>query len=521
MSITSTDLDHLLITQSVLDAIHSTIGALPAEQGGLLGGRYEDGIVTDFEFDSTAVRSSGTYSPNTQVLNELLENEWNPRGIRLLGFIHSHPPGMASLSPGDLSYAQKILDHIPDLERLLLPLVLPSSSAKGPKIVPFAVTRSEEGVDVKKLDLRVLEESMLNEIIDDTTEELVENADDGHRQPARIISATRWGNLRFRSEYTANATLNLTETFDRVQSAYDIPRLAKSRIIYIGAGGAAQYVEEMARCGVGEHVLIDPDTVSLTNIGTQQVYRRDVGRNKVDCIAERIAEINPEAAINTCAMSLNDIDDDAFELLALKPIGCRPAPEQTLLCGLTDSFAAQARVNRLAIKYRLPSLCAQLYHQGKGAEVTFTHPNVTLACHRCILSPRYEAYLQQRFTNDVTSHGTPIFATTRVNAIKGFLTLAVLHHGSNHPRFGPLLKRIGHRNLVQLRMDPDLDLKVFDRTFGGENPRTLFDEAVWLNQTQNPDCPDCTTGPIHDTRHLPQGSAEAFAQPAALERPTR
>ena len=35
--------------------------------------------------------------------------------------------------------------------------------------------------------------------------------------------------------------------------------------------------------------------------------------------------------------------------------------------------------------------------------------------------------------------------------------MAILHHETGHPRYGNLLDRIGNRNLVQVRMDTDLD----------------------------------------------------------------
>jgi len=112
--------------------------------------------------------------------------------------------------------------------------------------------------------------------------------------------------------------------------------------------------------------------------------------------------------------------------------------------------------------------------------------------------------------NEVTSHGTPIFATTRLNAIKGFLALALIHHGSQHPRWGNMLSRIGKRNLVQLRMDPDfaetLGIKVFDRVLdGADKDKLFFDDIVWLPEDQEcPEtgyerCPDCGgTGDLRD-----------------------
>jgi hypothetical protein len=164
---------------------------------------------------------------------------------------------------------------------------------------------------------------------------------------------------------------------------------------------------------------------------------------------------------------------------------------------MTDDFYAQARVNRLALNFGLPSLCAQVYAEGRGAEVTFTHPEVTRACHRCILQSRYDAYLLRGFRNTTTSSGTPFYATARLNAIKQWIALALLHHNSAHPRWSGMLGRIDQRNLAQLRLDPDSDLPGVQQAFLGADPLRLFsDEAVWLpqNPTAGSDgepCPDC------------------------------
>jgi hypothetical protein len=272
----------------------------------------------------------------------------------------------------------------------------------------------------------------------------------------------------------------------------------------------------MARAGVGEHVLIDPDNVAETNLATQQTYRRDIGAPKVDCVAERIRDINPNATVVTHKAWLDEFDDDQFIRLAKEPLRRASADEPlvTLVCGLTDSFDAQARVNRLGLTFGLPTLCGQVYREGRGAEITFNYPGITPACHRCALNSRYRAY-QQGFQNDVTSDGTPIFTAGRINALLGFVAMALLHHGSKHARWGGLLERIGKRSLIQIRMDPDLQLPVFQRVFGGgDAQRILFDDVVWLPQdpdcaaTGFPTCPDCggtgdlrnAIGTIKDTR---------------------
>jgi hypothetical protein len=83
------------MTAEVLSEIERTVGSLPAEQGGILGGRPNEGVISHYHFDAEGSRTGVTYSPNAKLLTELLQKEWNPRGIRLMGFVHSHPRGAA------------------------------------------------------------------------------------------------------------------------------------------------------------------------------------------------------------------------------------------------------------------------------------------------------------------------------------------------------------------------------------------------------------------------------------------
>lgn len=510
----------LRISRAVLDRVEQTVGRQPAESGGMLGGSRDDFIVRNFVFDRCASRNVVQYSPNCEFLNSLLRHEWNPRDVYLLGFIHSHPRSCRQPSIGDLQYAERILEHVPDLPYLLMPIVMTRPDHGRFEILPFAALRDRATAVVRIVTLNL-------EVLEDDSQppgDFGRKVEVGGERASDAVAA---GAVQVRFDDGAGED-SLCATFQRVEGAYDLSRLAASRVVAVGAGGSAQFLEDLARAGVGEFVIIDPDVVSESNLATQQVYRRDLGRPKVDCVGERIRDINPHAVIVRIQKRLNEIDDREFQRLAgdalrswksnatmlwgmpaLKvPVEVTLPPAVTLLGGFTDNFEAQARINRLALHLGHPSLCAQVYHEGRGAEVTFTYPGTTPACHRCALSSRYTAYLQDGYRNQVTSDGTPIFATSRLNAIKGFVALALLHHGTPHPRWGKLLERIGPRNLIQVRMDPDLALATFERVFAGaDHERLLFDEVVWLPQKPDcpannfPTCPDCGgSGDLREAR---------------------
>ncbi|MBE5866014.1 MAG: tRNA threonylcarbamoyladenosine dehydratase [Lachnospiraceae bacterium] len=78
-----------------------------------------------------------------------------------------------------------------------------------------------------------------------------------------------------------------------------IKKLQDSKVAVFGVGGVGGYVvEALVRSGVGSFVLIDNDTVSLSNLNRQIIATRDtVGRDKVDVMRERIHSINPQAEV--------------------------------------------------------------------------------------------------------------------------------------------------------------------------------------------------------------------------------
>jgi hypothetical protein len=528
------DLPLLILHWGVLENIIKTIGCLKAESGGVLGGNNGSLEVSHYYFDETSQNSAVTYSPDCNLLNELFKSDWNPQGIRLRGFVHSHPGFMSSPSCGDQMYAERILKAINDLDYLWLPIINSVPDIGRFILTPWAVYRVENGIALVKgriqlthiplesgltiCGLDIAESIHEGESLDElsigkylpeptlsslSTSSLCNLIDEG----AQNIDSENCGDEHNPSEEDPKL-YDVHNTFDRVQDAYDLDLMKKARIISVGAGGAADWLENLARAGVEQFFLIDFDVVSETNLATQQTYRKDIGRPKVTCIAERIRDINPNAITITIQKRLDEITDDEMQRLATESIHGRK-PGRTIICGLTDSFFAQARVNRLALHFGIPSLCAQMYKEGRGGEITFTYPGVTPACHRCILSSRYRYFLEQGNSNDVTSHGTPIFATTRLNATKGFITLALIHHGSKQPRWGDMLSRIGNRNLVQLRLDPDIEtmgIKVFDRVFDkADKSRLFYDEVLWLPQKQecletgHEPCPDCGgTGDLRD-----------------------
>ena len=76
-------------------------------------------------------------------------------------------------------------------------------------------------------------------------------------------------------------------------------KLKNARVAVFGLGGVGGYtVEALARSGVGALVLVDHDTISLTNINRQILATTEtVGMSKAEAAAQRVKAINPDIQV--------------------------------------------------------------------------------------------------------------------------------------------------------------------------------------------------------------------------------
>lgn len=92
--------------------------------------------------------------------------------------------------------------------------------------------------------------------------------------------------------------------------------LRKSRVAVFGIGGVGSFtVEALARAGVGHFLLVDDDLVCLTNLNRQLIaLHSTLGRPKVEVMAERVRDINPQADVETLQAFYLPENADRFDL---------------------------------------------------------------------------------------------------------------------------------------------------------------------------------------------------------------
>ena len=93
----------------------------------------------------------------------------------------------------------------------------------------------------------------------------------------------------------------------------NVDSLMNKTVAIFGLGGVGSFVADtLARSGIGKFVLIDHDTISLSNLNRQlYALHSTLGKYKVDIAKERILDINPDCKIETYkTFVLNDTIDN-------------------------------------------------------------------------------------------------------------------------------------------------------------------------------------------------------------------
>ena len=125
-------------------------------------------------------------------------------------------------------------------------------------------------------------------------------------------------------------------------------RLKAAKIAIVGAGGiGAGAIPALAGAGVGQLTIIDGDTVDLSNLQRQMLYRTtDVGSPKATLAAAFVAERNPHVAVTTVAERITPANADAL------------LTGHDLILDGTDNFATRLLVSDTATRLAIPLLSA-------------------------------------------------------------------------------------------------------------------------------------------------------------------
>ena len=92
-------------------------------------------------------------------------------------------------------------------------------------------------------------------------------------------------------------------------------RLLEASVMIVGLGGLGGYVlEQLARCGLGKVVAVDPDRFELTNLNRQLLADdTSIGLAKIETARKRIAVVNPGVEFIGHEMRVEDLPEAAYD----------------------------------------------------------------------------------------------------------------------------------------------------------------------------------------------------------------
>ena len=140
-----------------------------------------------------------------------------------------------------------------------------------------------------------------------------------------------------------------------------LARFAASKVMVVGLGGVGAYAAEMlCRAGVGNMVILDSDTVSVTNRNRQLIaLESTIGKLKTEVVAQRLRDINP--AVNLTVIPEYIEESNLEEIFSM-------AGELDYVVDAIDTLAPKISLIKYCVEHKIPHVSAM----GAGAKLDAT-----------------------------------------------------------------------------------------------------------------------------------------------------
>ncbi|MEQ7845770.1 ThiF family adenylyltransferase [Nocardioides kribbensis] len=330
---------------------------------------------------------------------------------------------------------------------------------------------------------------------------LIRCGEGGFASPAWDLSLELGSRLAEAIRAAASTAVRPADARDGIAArlSHHIPTAAADeakRVAILGCGSVGSTIAELlVRAGVEAFTLVDPDEVSGANLSRGVYAAADIGRDKVDALADRLRAIAPHAMVTTHAAILGE---DAPALLR----------GVDLAIMATDDPAAEAWHSHVLYDAGVPYVSAKLFAKADAGEVAFVVPEAGTACLACATGMTTVGGGSRGAVNYGTGRldGEPALGAdiTAVSARATRTALALLHRDTPGPLaewIAPLLDASRTLNLscsvVGWGIFSHVALPPMDGPFA----------SLWVNTAPQPACLVC--GPDRVAPELPVAAVPA------------
>jgi molybdopterin/thiamine biosynthesis adenylyltransferase len=232
--------------------------------------------------------------------------------------------------------------------------------------------------------------------------------------------------------------------------------LGDKSVLCVGLGtGGAHAAIELAKCGVGHLLLVDPDRLSVGNIVRHPGGISQAGRLKVNVVRDLIHEKHPDAQISAHPVALTSENLDLIRTLVAK---C-----DLVICA-TDNRPSKLLINQLCVEGSKVAVYGGAFRRAYGGQVLRVRPKKS-PCQQCFVAAMPEPATDEEISS--TSAAESIAYSDRPVAIEPGLSLDVI----------PIANMVAKLALLELLANKQSSLSILNRDF--EAPWYL-----WLNRPE-------------------------------------
>ena len=166
--------------------------------------------------------------------------------------------------------------------------------------------------------------------------------------------------------------------FSRNKGILETDVMKNKYVVILGCGSVGSLVAmELARAGVENFFLTDPDIVEYHNVCRHQCGIEDVGDLKINALSRKLRNINPNVKILKFEGQVQNAPKEMLDEFCLN--------HDAVFVGCADNRAADVYSNRISIYYDASFVSIGFWERAYAGEIFYHIPNQGMPCYECAL----------------------------------------------------------------------------------------------------------------------------------------